>query len=81
MSCELKSVLILYMKQLIKVCCRSTAEYETCKFQIASTSNYEKEKKIHIKITLIYRESLVNVKQRLVREIFSYQEENFSTER
>jgi len=68
------------MKHLNKVCCRSKAECETCKFQISSTSNYVKEK-INIKITLICRGNLVNVKQRLPPAIFSYQEQTFSVER
>ena len=73
-------MLIFYTKQLNKVCCRSKAECEICKFRISSTSNYVKERN-HIKITLIYRESLVNVQQRLARTILSYQEQTFSTER
>ena len=80
MGCELKSVIIFYMKQLNKVCCKSEAECETCKFQISSTSNYVKER-IYIKITPIYRGSLVNVKPRLSHAIFSYQEDTFSIER
>jgi hypothetical protein len=68
------------MKQLNKVRCKSKAECETCKFQISSTSNDVKER-IHIKITLIYRGRLVNVKPRLAHAIFSYQEETSSIER